>query len=328
MSVFFYSILFSCFLHFTNNESKFISWPFDGHHFQFGVALQFDVIVVWATFLYDIHIKHLLLGVNDLYWSEANVHGSYRKWLQQIFRQKQLNFIFRFRFRFVHFNSSNKLSKSIPNDRLKRWTLSEPSFVYPFFVQKKRKQWSFCLSKRWSALFSMIIKTGNGWSSLIHRELALLWWSSRLLDHKCKPYFGQRKSPKISWLDIVSNEEDDSSHSPFLLSVLSHFLIFYAIFFLNSNHITQLDHLCAGFILWHRKYCICQFIRSELGSMLCLHIFTISDGLTHHTQTYDSGAGGDVCCTTNPFNSKSKFQLIRFRVLVEDTIVILTILLQ
>lgn len=46
--------------------------------------------------------------------------------------------------------------------------------------------------------------------------------------------------------------------------------------------------------------------------MLCLHICAVPDGFTHHTQTYDSSTGGNVRCTTNPFHSKSKFQLIRF----------------
>lgn len=39
------------------------------------IAIYSDVIVVWATFLHDIFVVCLLLGVDDLHWEKTNVYG-------------------------------------------------------------------------------------------------------------------------------------------------------------------------------------------------------------------------------------------------------------
>lgn len=59
----------------TNNKPKFISWSINGHYIQSCSAILPDVIILWTIVLYDIHVESLLLGINDLYRSQTNVHG-------------------------------------------------------------------------------------------------------------------------------------------------------------------------------------------------------------------------------------------------------------
>lgn len=74
------------------------------------------------------------------------------------------------------------------------------------------------------------------------------------------------------------------------------------------------DPVHFGVILRNGKYCFNQLIRSELGSMLCFHVFPISDGLADHCQAIDTHLVGHVCRPIDTCHHKSEFNLaIDFR---------------